>query len=357
MCILRQLSSVFCIVVFATFASFGRSQGADAARREDPSPPAKATKELAYPLVIRIDRSVLAPLEDGNIDHHGRVDSMYLGTHAVGESRTQGAIYVMMISDRYDASFDVIFKGRTHSSTVGANGPALIYSHTDTTFVCTRPIFFNPRAGFVAVASTVVADTQLVNDDFGSSRGCLGRWVISHVAKRRAGKSHEEYRQNAASDTEHKLQAGFDKRLDTRLTTMNQSMNVARYVTLFMGEAFAMQISARMSKDCIYVGVGHEGRPVRLTSVPPRCAAAAPIEIGVHSTLFGGHVAKLLGLFGDKTVPQPPSRQELLRALAISDKESARIVDVGVQDGWFVLGLQNGTPASSPTATTPQTTP
>ena len=352
----RQLTSLFCVVVFAAFASFGRTQAADAPQRENPSPPAHATEPPAYPLVIRIDHSVFEPLEAGEINHRGRIDTVVLGTHAVGESHTQGAISVLMISDRYDASFDVRFQGRTHVSTVGANGPALIYSHTDTDFVCTRPISFHPRQGFVAVASTVVADTQLVYDGFGSSRGRLGRRLIGHVAKRRAGESQEEARQIAARDTEHELLQAFDKRLNAQLTTMNQSMNVARYVTLFMGEAFAMQLSARLSKDCIYVGVGHEGIPARLTAIPPRCAAAAPIEIGVHTTILGGQVAKLLSLFGNKTVSPQPSRQEILRALAIPDEESARIMDVGVQDGWFVLGLQNETPASSPNETTPQAT-
>ena len=253
---------------------FRTAQVADAPRRENPSPPAHATEHPAYPLVIRIDHSALAPLEAREINHRGRVDTVVLGTHAVGESHTRGAISVLMIPDRNDASFDLRFQGRTHVSTVGTNGPALIYSHTDTDFVCTRQISFHPRQGFVAVASTVVADTQLVYDGFGSSRGRLGRRLISRVAERRAGESQEEARQIAARDTEHKLLQAFDKRLNAQLTTMNQSMNVARYVNLFMGEASAMQLSARSSKDCIYVGVGHKGSPARLTAIPPRRAAA-----------------------------------------------------------------------------------
>ena len=347
----RQLSSLYCVVIFA---SFGWAQATDAPRRENPSPPAHTTEHPAYPLVIRIDHSAFDPLEAREINHRSRIDRVVLGTHAVGESHTQGAISVLMIPDRYDASFDLSFQGRTHVRTVGTNGPALIYSHTDTDFVCTRQISFHPREGFVAVASTVIADTQLVYDGFGSSRGRLGRRLISRVAERRAGKSQEVARQIAARDTEHELLQAFDKRLNAQLTTMNQGMNVARYVNLFMGEASAMQLSARSSKDCIYVGVGHEGSPARLTAIPPRRAAVAPIEIGVHSTILGGKVAELLSLFENKMVLPQPSRQEILRALSIPDEESARIMDVSVHDGWFVLGLQNETPASSPTAITLQ---
>lgn len=351
----RQCSSLFCVIVFTSFATFGPAQAADAPPRGKPSPPASTTQRPAYSLVIRIDHSALDPLEAHEINHRGPIDRVVLGTRAVGESHTQGAISVVLIPDRDDASFDLVFQGRTHASTVGANGPALIYSHTDTDFVCTRQVSFHPRQGFVADASTVVADTRLVYDGFGSSRR-LGRRLISRVAQRRAGESQEQARQIAARDTEQELLQAFDKRLNAQLTTMNREMRLARYVNIFMGQASAIQLSARSSKDCIYVGVGHKGSPARLTILPPRSATVAPIEIGVHSTILGGQVAKLLRLFNNKVVVPQPSRQELLRALLIPDEQSARILNVGVHDGWFVLGLQNETPASSPTTTAPQVT-
>ena len=135
---------------------------------------------------------------------------------------------------------------------------------------------------------------------------------------------------------------------------MNQTMDVARYVNLFMGTASAMQLSARSSKDCIYVGVGHEGSPARLTAIPPRRVTRAPIEIGVHSTILGAQMATLLSPFENMMVLPQPSRQKILRALSIPDEESARITDVSVDSGWFILGLKNDTTASSPTATTLQ---
>ena len=281
----RQLSSLFCVVVVASCTCCGWVRAADVPRQENP-PSAHSIEQPAYPLVIRIDHSALDPLEAHTLNQDGRVDRVVLGTHAVGESHTQAAISVLMIPDRNDASFDVSFQGRTHVSTVGTNGPALIYSHADTGFVCTRTDIFHPHLGFVVAASTVVADTQLVYDGFGSSRGRLGHRLVARVAERRAGKSHEEARQIAARDTKRELLQAFDKRLNSQLTTMNHSMSVARFVNLFMGEASAMQFSARSSKDCIYIGVGHEGSPARLTVIPPRRTVLAPIEIGVHATLL-----------------------------------------------------------------------
>ena len=142
---------------------------------------------------------------------------------------TRWAISAVMVPDRNDASFDVIFQGRTHTSTVGANGPALIYSHTDTDFVCTRPISFHARQGFVATACKVVAKTNVVFDGFDSSQGRLGRRLISRVAERRAGKSKEQARQIAARINEEALLQGFDKQLNPQLAAMNKKLNLVRF--------------------------------------------------------------------------------------------------------------------------------
>jgi hypothetical protein len=345
----RQLLSLLC-VVFASSASVGRTQTADALRQEPESPTAPTTEDPSYPLVIRIDHTALDPLTAGEIDQRGRVDKVVLGTHAVGESRTQAAISVLLIPDRDEASFDLRFKGRTHTRTVGSNGPALIYSHTDTDFVCTRPISFDPARGFVAGASTIVANTKLVYDTFGSSRGGLGSRLISHVAEQRSGESQEQARQIAARDNEHELLSAFDKRVNTQLVAMNQKMNVVLYKNLFVGEELAVQLAARSSKDCIHIGLGKEGSPARLTAIPPRRELVAPIEIWVHSKILSESVTTLLTLVDNKIVLPKTSRMEILRALLIPPAESERLIDLAVCDGWIVFGFQNEAVKSTTTA-------
>ena len=178
-------SGLFCVAVLTVLASFSLAQRSDdAPRRENPLPAARTTAPPAYPLVIRIDHIALELLSTNKVDEWGRVDDVVLGTHAVGKSHTQGSITGLMTPDRNDASFDIVFQGRTHSTTVGTNGPALIYSHTDTDFVCTRPITFHARQGFVAAPCKIVAHTNVVYDGFDSSRGRLGHRLISRIARR-----------------------------------------------------------------------------------------------------------------------------------------------------------------------------
>src|SRR5581483_11987150 len=120
MCLSHCLWGRLCLAACVALALLGTAHSADTP---------------AYPLVLRIDQLALDRLTAREIDDRGHVDHVVLGTHAVGKSHTQGLISVQMVPDRKDASVDVIFQGRTHASTVGAHGPALIYSHTDTDFV------------------------------------------------------------------------------------------------------------------------------------------------------------------------------------------------------------------------------
>jgi hypothetical protein len=332
-------SGLLCVVVFTTLACLGRAQTADAPQREELSPAARTTDPPAYPLVMRIDHTALELLAANKINERSPVDRVVLGTRAVGESHTLGAISSLMVPDRNDASFDIIFQGRTHTTTVGTNGPALIYSHTDTDFVCTRQITFHARQGFVAAACKVVAKTNVVYDGFGSSRGRLGHRLIARIAKRRAGQSREQVRQIAARINEDELLQGFDKLLNPQLAAMNQKMNLVRYVNIFMGEV-PVQLAAKSSKDCIYIGIGYEGSAARLTTIPPRREAVAPIEIWVYRTILGEPVAKLIRVVENTVLPQP-FRSQILAALAINDAETAGIRDLAVYDDWFVLGLQN----------------
>jgi hypothetical protein len=306
----------------------------------------------AYGLVIRIDKSALDPLTAKEIHRRGRVDRMVLGSHAVGESFTQGAISTVLISDRDGASFDLKFTGKTRTKTVSANGPALIYSHTDTSFVCTRPISFDPTQGFVAGATSIVADTTLTYDDFGSSRGGLGRRLISRVAEQRAGESHEEARRIAARDNEKELVAEFDKQVNAQLAEMNRKLNIVSYKDLLVGQGPAVQLAARSSSDCIYIGISKQGRSEQLTEIPPRRELVAPVEIWVHSTIVGAPVTKLLTLIENKAALPPASQLEFLAALSIPPPESGSLLDLAVCEGWVVLGLQNNGAENTETVTT-----
>jgi hypothetical protein len=345
-----------CFLLCAAALPLCRAQAIDAAQEETPST-IPATEQLAYPLVIRIDHAALDTLTAGDINDRSHVDMMILGTRAVGDNFATGAMSVRLIPDRDEASFDLTFQGRTHARTVGTNGPAVIYSHIDTAFVCTRPVSFDATQGFVAGKTKITATTKLVYDGFGASRTGLGRRLISRVAEKRSNESHEQARQIAARDTERKILSSFDKVVDSQLATMNRQLNIVWYTNLFVGKGLAMQFAARSSKDCIHIGFGKQGSPSRLTVIPTRREVSAPIEIWVHPSVLGEQVTKHLTLVDNKLVLPKASQAEILQALALPSTGSGSIIDLQASDGWIVYSLQNAPLASAATALTQRSRP
>jgi hypothetical protein len=331
----RRCLSILCIGIVHAIAA--ASAGQDGASTADQA------KGPAYPLVVRIDQRALESMAAQKIDQRDKIDMTVLGTHTVGNSRTRGAISVESIPDQDDASFDLVLRGSTRARTTGTNGPALIYSHADTNFVCERPITFDASKGFVAGASKVTSKTKLTYDGFGSSRGVLGRQLISRVAEKRAGGVKNEAERIAARTNERGVLAAFDKAVNAQLASMNKKLNIALYKNMFLGEGNPVQLAARSSEECIHIGIGHEGDPAQLTEIPPRRETTAPFEIWIHLSNPAEPVGKLVNLQKDTGLLPEALAHEIRQILLVPNSESGKFIDLAVQDGWIVLGLRSET--------------
>jgi hypothetical protein len=170
-------------------------------------------EETPFPLVMRIDKSVLALLNT-EVDERRPIDRVVLGTHAVGESRTRGEIRAALNPDSAEASVEIRFRGSTTTKTVGIQEPAVICSHTLSDFIYRRRITFDPHQGFVLIGdTTIVGDTRLVYDGFSATRR-LGRRLISRIAERRAMELHEQARLIADRDSKREVRESVDKEME-----------------------------------------------------------------------------------------------------------------------------------------------
>jgi hypothetical protein len=297
---------------------------------------------------VRIDDKALDPLRAKDILHQGRVDRMVLGTHAIGTSETKGEISVSIIPDRDDAAFIIRFHGETRARTSGSNGPAIIHSRTSTEVDCARLVVFDPRIGLVAGTSTSAARTNLTYDGFDANRR-LGRRLISRIAQFRANQHFEQARAITQRDNEAEVRQAFDERLDKQLADINQQLNIARYVNALFGPTSQLHLATRSCQDCILVGIGNESSPRRLVTFPPEREKSAPIEIWVHNSLFGERLANLsaiLETIEDRILPAAAKLQvsQLLPGQAQATEPQ---FDVGFQQGWVVIGLQNDLPGTA----------
>lgn len=301
-----------------------------------------ASQMPAFPLVVRIDNKALDPLREKDIKHQGSVDRVILGTHAVGSSWTSGGVNVKIIPKQNDASIIIRFHGNTHTKTTGYNGPALVYSHTDTEFECARQVVFDPRIGLVAGKPTVDARTTLAYDGFDANRR-LGRRLISRVARQRAEEQLEQARAIAHQQNKAEVCQAFEKRLDTQLASINRRLDIARYVNALFGPSSKPNLVASSCQDCILVGIGKQSNSSKLSDILPERKVPFPIEIWVHSSMLGEQVAGMATLaekFENYVMPAAQQLQVLQIVMGASPSPE-RAFEVTFQQGWFAIGLQN----------------
>lgn len=302
-------------------------------------------EEASFPLVMRIDKSVLQLL-NSNVDVRRPIDRVVLGTHAVGESRTRGVIRAALIPDSAEASVEILFEGSTATKTIGVQGPAVIYGHTLSNFICRRSITFDPHQGFVLIGNTtIVGDTRLIYDGFSSNRRLGGR-LISRIAERRAGEMHEQARLIADRDSKNEVRESVEKEMEKQVRAANEATELARYVNRFLGDRSKLQIYAKSSSDCIHIGVGPAGEKYDLMTVlPPSRKPSAPIEFWAHTSILNGPVATLLKLAAPQTTLPQPLKTKFLEMLSLASAPSDSSIDVASYDGWLVLSVPQYHPA------------
>jgi hypothetical protein len=295
-----------------------------------------------FPLVVRIDNKALDPLREKDIKHQGSVDRVILGTQAIGSSWTTGGVNVKIIPQQSDASIIIRFHGNTRTKTTGYNGPAIIYSHTDTEFECARQVVFEPRIGLVAGKPTVAARTTLAYDGFDANRR-LGRRLISRVAEQRAGELLEQARAIAHQQNKSEVCQAFEKRLDAQLAAINSRLDIARYVNALFGPNFKPNLVASSCEDCILVGIGKQANSSKLAELLPDRKKPLPIEIWVHSSMLGEQLAGMATVAEkiENYVVPTALQLQVLQVVMGAAPSPERTFEVSFQQGWLVIGLQN----------------
>jgi len=313
--------------------------------------PTKPPEEASLPLVLRIDKAALFRYIDSEPKERRPINQYVLGAHAVGQSDTQGAVRGELLPDIDEAAFVIRFRGNTKTKTRGTQGPAVVYSSTQTEFVCTRRVEFDPRQGFHAAGETEIeADTRLRYDGYGSTRR-LGRRVITFFAQRGAEKVREQARQIADRDNKRQVVEGFEKEVDEQIRAANQGLDVVRYVNRFLGENTSLQLFAKSSPDAIQLGIGTAGEKYApMVALPEkRVTEQRPVEVWLHASILSKPVGLIVETLTPDVAIPAEVQSKILGALDLVSDDPNKVYDVGLQDGWLVLGLPQDAGTPSPT--------
>ncbi len=295
-----------------------------------------------HPIVVRLNQEALRQIVRRDIDHKGDVNKVVLGTTVIGDSHTTGAVFPQPLMDEGRASFLVTFSGNTNTRSVGYSGPAIIYSSTATDFVCTRPVSFEPRTGFVAGSTSVKANTTLKYDGFDATRRGPGKFLVRRVASRRAQQSHEEARATAHRDNVKEITEQFDKSLNEGLAMLNQRMNMARLVQAVLGKDDALQLLATSDENSIYLAITGAGTPIDPKALPKQSLGDSPVEFWVHTNMFlpmSGEALKI-PMRIDNQALIAAGKVALLGALVMAEDVTDKTLDVAAVGEWLVVGLK-----------------
>jgi len=295
----------------------------------------------SHPIVIRVHETAFGSAAGEDIDSLGPVRMVILGTPVTGASRTLGKVHVDASANDACAAFLVSFAGKCYSNTVGRNGPAQVYNHSETDFVVTRRVTFSPLAGFDSEKTAIRSTTKVTLDDVRSTRrGLVGR-VVRRVAWRRARENHAAAEAIAARNTRQELFEGFDRLLDVRVAELNKQANLARYLNGILGEETKFNVVVNSTDDCVQFAVGRVGAQGTSETIPVDSQPPAPLEIWVHSSALGDRLPRLADAYSLVTSPASPMAASLpmLQAMAWQADDASDAVGIRLRKNWVVLSI------------------
>lgn len=302
--------------------------------------PTKPPEQTPVPLVVRIDKATVERYgsEDYNVDRP--VNQMVLGARVRGDSRTVGRSHTVMVPNPEVATFDIVFQGRTTTTTVSVKEPGVVYGRTLTEMCCTRRVVFDPKQGFVVQGTTECkGNTQLFLDGFGSTRQ-FGQRLITRITERQARQQFEQARQIADHDNKLDVRVEFEKEVDKSLAEAGKGLNLERLAEQFFGKDSDLTFYTKSDADAIHIGLGPaKEKNAALTRLPPRQPNSPGIEVFVHASILSNPVAAALKLVTPEEKVTLVEHSTIFGNLKILPSSVNSTADVALQDGWLVLGL------------------
>jgi hypothetical protein len=270
-----------------------------------------------------------------------------MGTRVVGNSNTTGLVTSELISAEENAAVMLTFKGTNRSKTVGRNGPAIIYSHSTTDFVCRQRIRFDLEKGFVAEPCQVTTKPNVVIDRVDSTRpGPLGK-IVQRVAWRKIGTLRNQIDQMAAQDVERKVKESFEASVNVELAQLNKHLDMANRlagVAKLIGKTANLRCTLSSTDNYLQVVCSSADRAATL---PDESSVSSPVEVWIHASLINEGVSAALSTLtlvnrdtasaifsGFLHIPTPKSQKsaEPLKSLLVATTDEWVVLTVAAKE-------------------------
>lgn len=215
--------------------------------------PKLAVKAPSLAVVIHIPASTVAKSLNRDFQNAEPVQREVLGTRSRGQAHCHGTVTCTLEENPLGAAFCCRIQGTVHSQTCGTNGPAIIHSQADTSYVALKGLVFNGTS-FVSTPVTVNLNTELKITGIDSNLPALRGRIVRRVATKRAAESHAQAQAITTTITRDELSSRIDKEFDTRLNELNQKLS-ARLSLIQHFRSAGNEIFIRSYRDGIEIGL------------------------------------------------------------------------------------------------------
>lgn len=211
-----------------------------------------------------------------------------LGTQIYGTGRTEGSITTQLIPNSQAAEVLLHFTGRTHSETVGYNGPARIYADGHTILQAKKTIRISPE-GLQSTSTLAQADTQTRIRGIRLVRGgCL----VERIAWKRTWQTKSSAEWIAARHAEQRLARRLDEQLDSLLAEKNRDFLHRIRQPLWERRLWPPEVRLRSTDRTVELEVC-QAQAVQLAAPcpPPSLKCPADLTLQIHETMINNTAA------------------------------------------------------------------
>jgi hypothetical protein len=268
---------------FAIAASHARGQ--DLPVRSGAAGKAVSADEAEPEIAFRFADEFFRTLLRRNVDRTTPVRQCVLGADVTGTNRTRAKVDLLFQPNPSEAQFYIVLTGQSVSCTVGAKGPARVYSTAVTNFRAWKQVRFD-REGFVTAPAVIQTNTYVVTRGVSSTaRTRLVNRIVTRVASNRAAESRGYTTWLADQQARQRVLESFNESADEAIAEANIRFSVRQtLISRFGGlENLRYRLLTTNRFLEILVNIASQEEPKRPPLADDR--SQSPLEVWIRTAI------------------------------------------------------------------------
>jgi hypothetical protein len=247
-------------------------------------------KEHVVPAVlvyVKVSRDFVNDFIERRVSRQKPLTDCVLGTNIFGQSNTNGKLELLLRPSLGKLSGEVVFDGTVQSNSKGYNGPAIIFSKSDSQFRARKPVSIS-TSGVHSEPARASVNTNLTTTGIGSTLPRLRGRIATRVAQRRNAEQHGEAESITADHTARRIRNDLDLRIDSALARIGKFAAETFPLDDMQFENRKSELRLRSTNEnlelgmMVVEGVGAESLRLR----PPAVVGKPDLAIRINRALF-----------------------------------------------------------------------